>query len=290
MGLVRPQSSPGTVVAAVRQLAGLFVGGNARVGRDADVPADRAGPNLDTILLDAAERVAGGMEMADALEPWRDRFPSFFLPVLRCGDRSGRIDATLDYLKDHCHWLARPARVARNTWLVPLCIMLFGSAINIGAYLIFARFSAAVYYILGTAWFYAGIAAVVIAARHAPVLKTVVARLRLANPLMGATDRELAVNRFFHAMNVLYSTGGLRVEGMIRLAAESIDNVVLKADYLGAGRRHRIGRDDHRGIFGDPRAVARVPGDDRRRRRGRKTRRRFRHNLPRRGRGRDRSS
>ena len=216
---------------------------NLRVCLSAGMPVlaamrtcQRTAPNpiLRRILLDAAERVARGMEMADALEPWRDRFPTFFLPVLRCGERSGRIDATLEYLRQHCHQLAGPARVARNTWLVPLCIMLFASAINIGAYLIFARFSAAVHYILGTAWFYAGIAAVVIAAKRVPVLKTVVARLRLMLPLIGAADRELAVDRFFHAMNVLYSTGGLRVEGMIRLAAESIDNIVLKADYLGA--------------------------------------------------------
>ena len=40
-------------------------------------------------------------------------------------------------------------------------------------------------------------------------------------PVIGPAERELTLNRFFHAMNLLYSTGGRRVEQMIHLAADS---------------------------------------------------------------------
>ena len=53
-------------------------------------------------------------------------------------------------------------------------------------------------------------------------------------PVIGPAERELTMNRFFHAMNVLYSTGGRRVEEMIRLAADSAENLALRADFLRA--------------------------------------------------------
>ena len=139
-------------------------------------------PMLRVILRGAIERVADGMELADAMEPWRERFPAFFLPVLRCGDRSGRMEATLDYLKEHCHLLAGPARVARNTWLVPLCIMLFGSVVSTVIYLVFASFWAAVHYAIGAATFYVALAAGVIAARRAPFFKPLADRAWLLLP------------------------------------------------------------------------------------------------------------
>ena len=58
---------------------------------------------------------------------------------------------------------------------------------------------------------------------------------------MGRAARLLAINRFFHAMNMLYSTGGLRVEGMIRLAAQSVNNSVLQADFLRAAAVIELG-------------------------------------------------
>ena len=54
--------------------------------------------------------------------------------------------------------------------------------------------------------------------------------------MIGPAERELTINRFFHAMNLLYSTGGRHVEEMIRLAADSVENSVLRADFLRAAR------------------------------------------------------
>jgi type II secretory pathway component PulF len=187
---------------------------------------------LRAMLPDAADRVANGMALSDALEHWRERFPAYFVPVLRCGERSGRIDEALDYLERYCRQLAEPARVARNTWLVPLCIMLFGSAVSTVAYLAYGHFAAAASYALRAAVFYATLVVGAIVVQRAPFFGPLVARLRLALPMLGQAERGLAINRFFHAMNMLYSTGGLRVERMIRLAADTVDNVVLREDFL----------------------------------------------------------
>ena len=52
--------------------------------------------------------------------------------------------------------------------------------------------------------------------------------------MVGPAERELTINRFFHAMNLLYSTGGRRVEQMVRLAADSAGNRPLRAIFLRA--------------------------------------------------------
>lgn len=174
------------------------------------------------------------MELSEALAPWADHFPAFFLPVLRCGEHSGRTDQTLRYLEQHCGMLVEPARIMRNTWLVPLCIMLAGSAVCALAYLVFAPFSATFAYVVRTVTFYGTIAVAVAAALCVPQIRAVVDQLKLVVPKIGPAERELAMNRFFHAMNLLYSTGGRRVEQMICLAADSTGNAVLRRDFLRA--------------------------------------------------------
>jgi type IV pilus assembly protein PilC len=191
-------------------------------------------PKLKEIMQAATERVEAGMELSDAIEPWRNHFPAFFLPVLRCGELSGRMDMALGYLEQHCHLLIAPARTVRNTWFVPLCIMLFGSAFCVAAHLVFAPLSATFGYVIQTVKFYGTVAAAVLATMYVPELKALVDRLRLVIPLLGPAERELAINRFFHTMNLLYSTGGQRVEQMMRWAAESSGNVALRADFLRA--------------------------------------------------------
>lgn len=164
------------------------------------------------------------------------------------------MDQSLGYLERHCRLLVEPARIARNTWLVPLCIILFGSTFCIVAHLVFAPFSATIRYTIETIRSYAIVAAVVIAVRFVPWLNAIVARIRLTVPLIGPAERELAMNRFFHAMNLLYSTGGQRVEQMIRWAAESAGNVALQADFL-RGPRHRGRRDYLGSILGNCRVA-----------------------------------
>lgn len=193
-------------------------------------------PVLKEILEPAAERTAQGMELSDALQPWKNRFPAFFLPVLRCGEQSGRMDQTLRYLERHCRLLARPARTMRNTWLVPLCLMLGGTAVCTVAYVVLAPLALTMRYLLDSLMFYGVVAVGLWAVFYVPQVKPIVDQLKLAIPVIGSAERELTLNRFFHAMNLLYSTGGRRVEEMIRLAAESAENLALRGDFLRAAQ------------------------------------------------------
>jgi type IV pilus assembly protein PilC len=189
---------------------------------------------LPQIVEAAAERAASGMELSDALEPDQRHFPPFFIPMIRCGERVGRLDEALRYLEEHCRLLDPPTRMMRNTWLYPLVIVLFGSVINILAHLLFAPLSRTLSYVIHTLFNYGILAAVVGFFLAVPEAKRILDHVKLVLPVIGPVERELALNRFFHSFNMLYSTGGMRVEAMIRLAAQAIGNTVVRDDVLRA--------------------------------------------------------
>lgn len=225
----------------LEQLSACFGNLATCVSAGLDIPksldtCQRTSPSLALreILTQAAKQTAGGSSLFEALEPHKSRFPAFVLSVVRCGEESGHLDQTLRYLASHCRLLIEPMRTLRNTWLVPLCLMLFGNGICTIAYGILAPPAATVNYVLGCLELYAVVAAAVAAAIWIPPLRALADPLRLAVPVIGPAERELTINRFFHAMNLLYSTGGRRVENMIRLAADSASNLVLHADSLRA--------------------------------------------------------
>lgn len=193
-------------------------------------------PGLREVLEQAATQTARGTCLSDALQRWQDRFPPFFLPVLRCGEQSGRQDEAFDYLQRHCRLLAGPARIVRHTWLAPLAIMLAGSMVCAIAHLMLAPFQVTLSYVARAAMFYGVVAAAIAVTLWVPQARQLVDGLKLIVPVIGSAERELAMNRFFHALNLLYSTGGLRVEQMIRVAADSADNFILRYDLLRAAR------------------------------------------------------
>jgi len=191
-------------------------------------------PIFREILRSAAKRTANGTTLFDALEPHKKCFPAFFLPVVRCGEESGHLDQTLRYLESHCRLLVGPTRTMRNTWLVPLCLILGGKGICMVAYWILAPWAMAIQYTIDSLMFCAVVAMAVWAAFYVPPCRALLDCVRLALPVIGPAERELTMNRFFHAMNLLYSTGGRRVEEMIRLAADSAENSMLHNDFLHA--------------------------------------------------------
>ena len=67
-----------------------------------------------------------------------------------------------------------------------------------------------------------------------PPIRANLDRVKLALPIVRPTECDLSVNRFFKALNLIYSTGGMRVETMIQLAARSVDNRVIRGDLLQA--------------------------------------------------------
>lgn len=228
----------------------LFSGNLATcISAGLDIPSSLAtcrrsspSPLLREILTAAASQTTQGMTLFDALKPHKPCFPAFFLPVVRCGEESGHLDGALRYLESHCRLLAGPIRTMRNTWLVPLCLMLGGTAISIAAYLLLAPRAIAIQFIVDSVRFYTVVAIAIWAVFYVPPCRTLADYARLALPVIGPAERELTMNRFFHAMNLLYSTGGRRVEGMIRLAADSAENSALHTDFLRAAEAIESGR------------------------------------------------
>lgn len=196
----------------------------------------RHGPDPVTkrIAENAAEQAAAGTSLYDALEPNAEQFPPFFLPVLRCGELSGRLDETFAYLGKHCGLLVRPGRLARNLWLYPLVVMVTGSIIKIAMVAAFLPWRDSLAYARSTLADYLIAAVVVAIALVAPQTKAILDWVQLSLPVVRETQCDLAVNRFFQAMNLVYCTGGMRVEAMIRMAARSVDNHVLRDDFLQA--------------------------------------------------------
>ncbi len=188
------------------------------------------------MLADAAKQTAAGTTLFEALEPHKHHFPAFVLPAIRCGEESGHLDQTLRYLENHCRLLIGPMRTMRDMWLVPLCLMLGGTVICVLAYCVLAPWQTAVQYIVNSLEFYTALAVAVAVVFWIPPLRALVETVKLAVPVIGPAERELTLNRFFHAMNLLYSTGGRRVEQMIHLAADSAGNPVLRDDFLRAAQ------------------------------------------------------
>lgn len=189
---------------------------------------------LQGIVETAAERTESGEGLSEALAPNKNRFPSFFLPVIQCGERSGRLDEALQYLAQHCRLMVRPSRLVRNLWLLPLVIVAFGSLFRIALVGIFKPMTVTLAYTGQELMRYAVAAAVVGIVLFTPQLRALFDRLKLALPVVRPTEADLTVNRFFHALNLVYSTGGMRVEAMIRLAARSVGNRVIRNDLLRA--------------------------------------------------------
>jgi type IV pilus assembly protein PilC len=196
---------------------------------------------LKPIAEAAAERVASGMELSEALQPDGHRFPAFFLPVVRCGEESGRLDEAFAYLGEHCALLVKPSRLVRDTWLFPILIVAAGSIITIGMVTAFAPRAVALAYAGDTLAAYAIAAIVAAIALTAPQIKALFDRAKLAFPVLRETECDLATNRFFHALNLVYRTGGPRVETMIRLAARSIANRAIRDDLVESARRIEAG-------------------------------------------------
>lgn len=192
----------------------------------------------DSILGQAAERAADsieqGQDLAESLAPSADRFPPFYVPVIACGERAGRLEETFRYLETHCGQLVRPARAVRNLWLYPAVILAFGWVIQVVAYLAFGEIWGAIGFVWTVLRTYTPPLVIALVAFKLPQTRPLVDRLLLYVPVVGPTIREVSYNRFFHAMALLYSTAGMRVEGMIRMACGTIDNRAVREQLLAA--------------------------------------------------------
>jgi type II secretory pathway component PulF len=176
-------------------------------------------------------RVEKGAPLFEAISVAKRSLPAFFVPMIEAGEQTGRLDESLRYIEHHCELLAGPASAMRNVWMYPLAILLTGTAIQFVAYLCLApwRTTAAFFFTSVTSYAMIGVIAFV---AYSPLFKPLLDQLRLMLPIAGATERDIAVNRFFHALAMLYAAAGHRVENMIRKAARTVANEVLQVDLL----------------------------------------------------------
>ena len=183
----------------------------------------------------ALERIRDGVSLSEALQQASGRWPDFVIPVLQAGEQSGRMDEALRYLEDHCRLLHGPAGALQRAWLYPLCVLLAGTVFRIIASCWLRSWSSTLWLLLTAIKNY-GTLACFVAILLLPFFRPLMDPLKLVIPIVGAAERELAMNRFFCVLTMVYATGGRRVESMVRLACRTVANVAIRGDLLRAAR------------------------------------------------------
>jgi type II secretory pathway component PulF len=178
-------------------------------------------------------RIDQGQPLSEALRPVAHRLPSFVLPVVVCGEQTGRLDESLRFLAEHCRLLHRPSEALRNVWLFPLAIHFGGLILACILHLLLGSWSgmlAAASQLVISAGTVSAIAILIIATP----IKLLVDRIKLWLPVLGSAEREISVNRFLHVFSLLYGGGGQRVEKMVRDSCQTVSNVWLREKLLRA--------------------------------------------------------
>lgn len=191
---------------------------------------------LAPALRVSLSRVAKGSTLAEALAAIEWGLPPFFLPMIQAGEQTGRVDEALRYLERHCRLLIEPTKALRNVWLIPLAIMLFGTVIQLAAHILFTPWTATLSFVFSSLTSYAMLLVLAFIVVSSPA-KPIIDQLKLLLPIVRDVERESAVNHFFHALAMLYSVGGRRVESMITLSARLVGNVVIQQDLRAVGGR-----------------------------------------------------
>ena len=189
---------------------------------------------LRRCVRQAIVKVKDGETIWEALALNEKIFPHFFVPVVRCGEESGRLVEAFEYLCDYCHKLRPAAKFVRKTWLYPIVMIVFGWLVRLVLYYIFDS--------PGTAWKFAqgtfvkfgiivAILYVVLRLRQAKVLFD---WIKLQLPLLRETQIDFSVDIFFRTLNLMYKTGGIHIARMVEMASLTIANSLIKKDFLRA--------------------------------------------------------
>lgn len=190
-----------------------------------------SGTRLAPALQVSLTRVSKGATMAEALAAIEWGLPKFFVPMIQAGEQTGRIDEALRHLERHCRLLVAPTNALRNAWLLPLALMLFGTIVQLAAHGLFMPWTATVSFVFQSLTSYAMLAVFVFIVVSSPI-KPVIDQLKMLLPIVRDVERESAVNHFFHALAMLYSSGGRRVESMINFSARTVSNEAIRQDLL----------------------------------------------------------
>ena len=188
----------------------------------------------------AMQAIRNGATQSDSLDARGARWPPFFLPVLRAGEQSGRVDESLRYLEHHCRMLDGPAQSLQQAWLYPVVVFVAGLVVQFVAHLMLGSARSAFGILFGALVQVAVLGAIAFIALG-PLFKHSVDRIRMLVLFVKDFDRELAVNRFFRILSLMVASGGPRVEAMIELAARTVPNLAVRHDLLQAAAEIRRG-------------------------------------------------
>ncbi|TWT82603.1 Type II secretion system protein F [Planctomycetes bacterium CA13] len=181
----------------------------------------------------APDAVRRGSSLSDALSGGADYLPAFFLPVIKAGEQSGRLDEALEFLESHCRLLSGPAAAIRNLWVFPVAIMLMGSVLKVLLTGYLGSIGAAAGMLMQEVISWLQLILILMVVMMTP-LRSMFDQFRLSLPWIGALEREIALHRFFRVLALLYSVSGQRVEVMIHTAAETVGNHAAKSELLNA--------------------------------------------------------
>lgn len=190
-------------------------------------------------LQRAATRAAAGCEqgmpISDALEASGQRFPHFFLPVIRAGELGGRVIEACQLIHEHGQRLGPSLKLVRQTWLYPLIIILTGWAARIAIFLTFGLEERAWLLIRDTA--VSGLGTLLggwLLYKTRPI-RSAVDWLLLQLPVVRETLLRLNLVLFFSTFRLVYEAGGLGVTRMLDLSLRTISNSVIRRDLAKAG-------------------------------------------------------
>ncbi|MDE0863364.1 MAG: type II secretion system F family protein [Rubripirellula sp.] len=177
----------------------------------------------------AVSTIRQGGTLTEALKPAKEVLPNFYLPLVSAGERSGRLTDVFSFLEEHCKSLAGPLATLRQTWFYPLTILVAGSFIRVLLYLFSGSVLGAMGAAVGEVVKWVLIVIMVSLVMQTPV-RYFLDQLRLSIPILGALEKNIAIHRFFRVMSLVYEVGEHRVESMIRMSAETVDNHAVRLD------------------------------------------------------------
>lgn len=194
------------------------------------------GTRLAPALQVSLTRVKRGTSLAEAFAAIEWGLPTFFVPMVQAGEQTGRTDEALRHLERHCRLLVAPSNALRNVWLIPLALMLFGTAIQLAAHILFMPWTTTLVFVFNSLASYTMLAVLAFIVVSSPV-KPIINQLKLLLPIVRDVERESAVSHFFHALAMLYAAGGRRVESMITFSTRTVSNEAIRKDFQLVVRR-----------------------------------------------------
>jgi type II secretory pathway component PulF len=182
----------------------------------------------------AIVKVKDGATIWEALAFNEKIFPHFFVPVVRCGEESGRLVEAFEYLCDYCHKLRPAAKIIRQTWLYPIVLIVFGWLVRSMLYLIFDSPGTAWQFAQGTFVKFGIIAAIIYVVLKLRPARVLFDWIKLQLPLLRETQIDFSIDIFFRTLNLVYKTGGIHIARMVEMASLTIANSLIKKDFLRA--------------------------------------------------------